>query len=57
LDQEVGAVVVDLDANINYIKIMKAVLHLRDPECLFVVGGGDVWVPYEDVNIVGGFLC
>lgn len=57
LDQEVGAVVVDLDANINYIKMMKAVLHLRDPECLFVVGGSHVLVPFEDINIIGGFLC
>jgi ribonucleotide monophosphatase NagD (HAD superfamily) len=57
LDQEVGAVVVDFDANINYMKMMKAVLHLRDPECLFVVGGNDVFVPFQDVNIIGGFLC
>jgi len=57
LDQEVGAVVIDLDGNINYIKMMKAVLHLRDPECLFVVGGNDVFVPIEDINFIGGFLC
>ena len=56
LDQEVGAVVLDLDANINYIKMMKAVLHLRDPECLFVVGGNDTFVPFEDIDIIGGFL-
>jgi len=53
LDQEVGAVVIDLDANVNYIKMMKAVLHLKDPECLFVVGGNDVFVPFEDINIIG----
>ena len=57
LDQEVGAVVKDLDANINYIKMMKAVLHLRNPDCLFVVGGTDVLVPFEDFSILGGFLC
>jgi phosphoglycolate/pyridoxal phosphate phosphatase family enzyme len=53
LDQEVGAVVIDLDANINYIKMMKAVLHLREPECLFVVGGNDEFVPFEDIKIIG----
>ena len=52
-----GAVVIDLDANINYIKMMKAVLHLKNPECLFIVGGNDVFVPFEDINIIGGFLC
>lgn len=57
LDQDVGAVVVDLDASINYIKMMKAVLHLRDPECLFVVGSNDVFLNFEDINIIGGFLC
>lgn len=54
LDEEVGAVVIDFDTNINYIKMMKAVLHLRDPECLFVAGGIDVFVPVaEDVSIIG----
>ncbi|GFG35743.1 hypothetical protein Cfor_05197 [Coptotermes formosanus] len=53
LDQEVGAVVVDFDANINYIKMMKAVLHLRDPQCLFVAGATDVFVPAEDVTVIG----
>jgi len=56
LDQEVGAVVIDVDANINYIKMMKAVLHLKDPECMFVVGGNDVIAPFEDMNIIGVFL-
>jgi len=52
----VGAVVIDVDANINYIKMMKAVLHLKDPECLFVVGGLDEFLLFEDMNIIGGFL-
>jgi hypothetical protein len=53
----VGAVVIDFDLNINYIKMMKAVLHLRNPECLFVVGGNDVFVPFEDISVIGGFWC
>jgi hypothetical protein len=57
LDQDVGAVVIDLDVNINYIKMMKAVQHLRDPECLFVVGGIDTFVPFQDIIIIGEFLC
>ena len=52
-----GAVVIDLDANINYIKMMKAVRHLKNPECLFVVGGNHEFVPFEDINVIGGFLC
>jgi ribonucleotide monophosphatase NagD (HAD superfamily) len=55
LDQEVGAVVVDFDVNINYIKMMKAVLHLKDPECLFVVGTGDLFIPVEDATLIGRF--
>jgi ribonucleotide monophosphatase NagD (HAD superfamily) len=54
LDQEVGAVVIDFDMNINFIKLMKAVLHLRDANCLFVAGGTDVYVPTQsDVSILG----
>jgi hypothetical protein len=52
----VGAVVIDMDANINYIKMMKAVLHLKEPECLFVVGGNDAFIHFEGINIIGGFL-
>ena len=56
MDQEVGAVVIDMDANINYIKMMKAVLHLKEPECLFVVGGNEALIHFEGINIIGGFL-
>jgi len=52
----VGAVVIDMDANINYIKMMKAVLHLKEPECLFVVGGNEALIHFEGINIIGGFL-
>jgi hypothetical protein len=56
LDNDVGAVVIDFDLNINYIKMMKAVLHLRDPDCFFVVGGLDVKVPIQDeMNILGKY--
>jgi hypothetical protein len=56
LDAEVRAVVIDFDMNINFIKMMKAVFHLRNPDCLFVVGGMDVHVPTQnDVSIMGKF--
>lgn len=56
LDEDVGAVVIDFDMNINYIKLMKAVLHLRDPDCFFIVGGLDVQIPVKDnLNIIGNY--
>lgn len=56
LDEEVGAVVIDFDMNINFIKMMKAVIHLKNPDCLFVVGGIDARVPARSgLNILGEF--
>lgn len=56
LDEEVGAVVIDFDMNINFIKMMKAVFHLKNPDCLFVVGGTDVRVPARSgLSILGEF--
>jgi hypothetical protein len=44
----------DFDMNINYIKMMKAVLHLKNPDCLFVVGSLDVHVPAQnDFYVIG----
>jgi hypothetical protein len=57
LDEEVGAVVIDFDMNINFIKMMKAVYHLKNPDCLFVVGGIDACVPARSgLSILGEFL-
>ncbi|PNF22242.1 Glycerol-3-phosphate phosphatase [Cryptotermes secundus] len=54
LDEEVGAVVIDFDMNINFIKMMKAVFHLKNPDCLFVAGGVDVRVPSQSgLSILG----
>jgi hypothetical protein len=56
LDEEVGAVVIDFDMNINFIKMMKAVFHLKNPNCLFVAGGIDAYIPAQnDVSILGKF--
>jgi hypothetical protein len=56
LDEEVGAVVIDFDMNINFIKLMKAVSHLKNSDCLFVVGGIDVRVPVQSgYSIIGEF--
>lgn len=58
LDEEVGAVVIDFDMNINFIKMMKAVFHLKNPDCLFVAGGIDVRVPAQSgLNILGEYIC
>jgi hypothetical protein len=56
LDEEVGAVVIDFDMNINFIKMMKAIFHLKNPNCLFVAGGIDVYVPTQNnISILGKF--
>ncbi|KAG8224013.1 hypothetical protein J437_LFUL001090 [Ladona fulva] len=49
LDPEVGAVVMDLDVNISYIKMMKAVAYLKDPNCLFLVTATEYKLPFYGV--------
>lgn len=47
-DLEIGAVTVDLDVNINFIKMMKAITYLKRPEVLFLAGATDVKIPLTD---------
>lgn len=44
-DQEIGAVVLDLDINMNYIKLMRASVYLKRPDVLFLVGITDNKIP------------
>ncbi|XP_069675098.1 glycerol-3-phosphate phosphatase-like isoform X2 [Periplaneta americana] len=54
MDRDVGAVVIDFDNNINYIKMTKALFHLKRPNCLFVAGAKDLVVPiHKDLNLIG----
>ncbi|XP_018579308.1 4-nitrophenylphosphatase-like [Anoplophora glabripennis] len=45
-DGTIGAVLVEFDLNVNYIKLQKAVTYLRREDCLFITGGGDARIPF-----------
>lgn len=54
LDSSFGAVVVDFDPNINYLKMMKAVALLKKPDCIFVAGATDETVMiHSDLKMIG----
>ncbi|XP_049861083.1 glycerol-3-phosphate phosphatase-like isoform X1 [Schistocerca gregaria] len=54
LDSSYGAVVVDYDPNINYLKMMKAVVLLKKPDCIFVAGATDETVMFRsDLKMIG----
>ncbi|RZC42463.1 Hydrolase 6 domain containing protein, partial [Asbolus verrucosus] len=40
-NEQVGAVVVDVDVNINYLKLQKAATYLMRPDVIFITGGSD----------------
>lgn len=44
-DENIGAVIVDLDVNINFIKLQKALVYLSRPDVLFICGGSDKKIP------------
>ncbi|KAJ1528316.1 hypothetical protein ONE63_006737 [Megalurothrips usitatus] len=49
IDPEVGAIIVDLDININMLELSQAVNHLRNnKDCLFFVGASDTYVTFQD---------
>jgi phosphoglycolate/pyridoxal phosphate phosphatase family enzyme len=40
-NDKVGAVIADLDLNVNVLKLQKAATYLKDPEVIFITGGSD----------------
>lgn len=52
----VRAVVMDSDLNINYVKLLRAIRYLKDPNCLFIVCGTENEIPYLDDLIIIGRL-
>lgn len=44
-DPEIGAVVLELDINMNYTKLMRASVYLKRPDVLFLVGITDNKIP------------
>nr|CAD7439324.1 unnamed protein product [Timema bartmani] len=54
LDSDVGAVVIDTDPNINFIKMMKAVQYLKRPDCHFILAASDVSaILTKDLKLIG----
>ncbi|XP_063927581.1 uncharacterized protein LOC135140816 [Zophobas morio] len=41
VDENVGAVIADLDLNMNVAQLQKAATYLNDPEVIFITGGSD----------------
>lgn len=52
LDEEVGAVVVSLDFNFKYTKILEACNYLKNPNCLFIATSDDEWYPTRSGAII-----
>ncbi|XP_055383257.1 uncharacterized protein LOC129613283 [Condylostylus longicornis] len=51
---EVGAVIFDIDLNLNVAKLDRANKYLQEPNCLFMVGACDYVIPLkEDLNVIG----
>ncbi|XP_077297347.1 uncharacterized protein LOC143919041 [Arctopsyche grandis] len=53
-DPSIGAIYVDMDININYIKILKAVSALRRDDVLYLVGAFDKIVPVTSESFILG---
>lgn len=45
-NEEIGAVVMDLDVNLNYVKLLKAIVYLQRPEVLFILAATDKKIPF-----------
>ncbi|XP_023299808.2 phosphoglycolate phosphatase 1A, chloroplastic isoform X1 [Lucilia cuprina] len=52
--QPVKAVVIDFDFNLSFLKLMKANLYLRQPDCLLIGGATDFLLPVtKDLSVMG----
>ncbi|KAJ8919373.1 hypothetical protein NQ315_016466 [Exocentrus adspersus] len=52
-DENIGAVLVEFDININYIKLQQAVTYLKRKDCIFIVGAGDARLPFGIGHLIG----
>ncbi|XP_064214928.1 uncharacterized protein LOC661964 [Tribolium castaneum] len=50
----IGAVIADLDVNLNFIKLQKAGTYLRDPSVIFLTGGSDKLLHYAPGETIIG---
>ncbi|XP_044255664.1 phosphoglycolate phosphatase 2-like [Tribolium madens] len=53
-NDKVGAVIADLDVNLNIIKLQKAGTYLRDPSVIFLTGGSDRLLHYAPGETIIG---
>ncbi|XP_071438613.1 uncharacterized protein [Hetaerina americana] len=54
MDPDVGAVVMDLDVNINYLKMMKGVAYLKDPNSILLATATEYKIPFAGtLNFIG----
>jgi phosphoglycolate/pyridoxal phosphate phosphatase family enzyme len=57
IDSEVGAVVVGIDYDISYMKLMRAATYLSDPKCLFIATNEDSRLPSHGPVVIPGTGC
>ncbi|XP_022916959.1 uncharacterized protein [Onthophagus taurus] len=54
LDDDVGAVIMDVDVNMNFIKLQRAILHLNDPQVLYMTAALDDMITIaKNVTLIG----
>ena len=52
----VGAIVVDVDFNMNAPKLMRAHSYMmKNSQCLLIGGAADMLIPFGGGNIIGGY--
>jgi phosphoglycolate phosphatase len=56
IDSEVGAVVVGIDYDISYMKLMRAATYLSDPKCLFIATNEDSRLPSHGPVVIPGMF-
>ncbi|XP_037932222.1 pyridoxal phosphate phosphatase-like, partial [Teleopsis dalmanni] len=49
----VKAVIIDVDFNLTAAKLMRAHVHLKNPDCLFIGGAADVLIPFGGMDVIG----
>lgn len=53
-NKDVGAIVFDVDFNLNYLSIQKALVHLKRPDVHFIIGSADRLIPFTADTILLG---
>ncbi|XP_056640299.1 uncharacterized protein LOC130447483 [Diorhabda sublineata] len=56
-DEEIGAVIMDIDVNLTYIQLQKASTYLKRKDCLFITGAGDRALPFPRIGpLIGNYV-